>query len=114
MKLNKTTLKCYLKSLFIFYHLEQDCSPINTDKNLFRTIILLKYLFFCLLYQSEYLLETDRRREYITGFTGSTGTAVVTEDKAALWIDSRYYIQAKREVDLQIWNLMEHGEEGVR
>lgn len=33
------------------------------------------------------------RRAYITGFTGSAGTAVVTRDKAALWTDGRYFLQ---------------------
>lgn len=33
------------------------------------------------------------RRAYITGFTGSAGTAVVTKDKAALWTDGRYFLQ---------------------
>lgn len=33
------------------------------------------------------------RRAYISGFTGSAGTAVVTKDKAALWTDARYFLQ---------------------
>lgn len=33
------------------------------------------------------------RRAYISGFTGSAGTAVVTKDKAALWTDGRYFLQ---------------------
>lgn len=33
------------------------------------------------------------RRVYISGFTGSAGTAVVTKDKAALWTDGRYFLQ---------------------
>lgn len=33
------------------------------------------------------------RRAYISGFTGSAGTAVITKDKAALWTDGRYFLQ---------------------
>lgn len=41
----------------------------------------------------------DRRREYITGFSGSNGDAVVTLSSAALWTDSRYYLQADEQMD---------------
>lgn len=47
----------------------------------------------------------DERRAWISGFTGSAGTAVVTEDHAALWTDSRYYIQAIQELK-EPWTLM--------
>ncbi|XP_035017379.2 xaa-Pro aminopeptidase 2 [Hippoglossus stenolepis] len=48
---------------------------------------------------SEYIARRDARRAFMTGFTGSAGTAVVTQTKAALWTDSRYWIQAEREMD---------------
>lgn len=35
------------------------------------------------------------RRAYISGFTGSAGTAVVTKDRAALWTDGRYFLQVR-------------------
>ncbi|MBR4275535.1 MAG: aminopeptidase P family protein [Prevotella sp.] len=47
---------------------------------------------------SEYVAPHWRVREWITGFTGSAGTAVVTLDEAALWTDSRYFLQAEREL----------------
>ena len=47
---------------------------------------------------SEYVAHHWRVREWITGFTGSAGTAVVTLDEAALWTDSRYFLQAEREL----------------
>ena len=47
---------------------------------------------------SEYVAHHWRVREWITGFTGSAGTAVVTMDEAALWTDSRYFLQAEREL----------------
>lgn len=43
--------------------------------------------------QSEFIAECFMRRAYISGFTGSAGTAVVTKDKAALWTDGRYFLQ---------------------
>ncbi|KAF6216898.1 hypothetical protein GE061_001248 [Apolygus lucorum] len=49
-------------------------------------------------HMSEYLAETDKRLEYISGFTGSAGTVVVTMEKAMLWTDGRYFIQASEEL----------------
>jgi Xaa-Pro aminopeptidase len=46
-------------------------------------------------HQSEYPPPFWRRRSWISGFTGSAGTVVVTADKAALWTDSRYYLEAE-------------------
>lgn len=43
--------------------------------------------------QSEYIANCDKRRAFISGFTGSAGTAVVTLEKAALWTDGRYFLQ---------------------
>ena len=45
-------------------------------------------------HQSEYVGEHFKAREYITGFTGSAGTAVVSKTEARLWTDGRYFIQA--------------------
>ncbi len=56
---------------------------------------------------SEYVAPHWRVREWITGFTGSAGTAVVTLDEAALWTDSRYFLQAERE--LRSFSLMKEG-----
>ncbi|GAU11522.1 hypothetical protein TSUD_345120 [Trifolium subterraneum] len=44
-------------------------------------------------HQSEFIAECYGRRQYISGFTGSAGTAIVTNDKAALWTDGRYFLQ---------------------
>ena len=44
-------------------------------------------------HNSEYVADCDKRRQYISGFTGSAGTAVVTASKAALWTDGRYHTQ---------------------
>ncbi|XP_068447841.1 xaa-Pro aminopeptidase 2 [Clinocottus analis] len=53
---------------------------------------------------SEYIAPRDARMAFMTGFTGSAGTAVVTQTKAALWTDSRYWVQAKRQMDCN-WEL---------
>jgi len=50
-------------------------------------------------HSGEYVPERWKSRRWITGFTGSAGTAVITLDKAALWTDSRYFIQAKEQLD---------------
>ncbi len=49
-------------------------------------------------HQSEYVADHYKGREFLTGFTGSAGTALVTEDKAILWTDGRYFIQAEKEI----------------
>jgi Xaa-Pro aminopeptidase len=47
---------------------------------------------------SEYLPEHWTAREWLSGFTGSAGTLVVTQDFAGLWTDSRYFSQAERQL----------------
>lgn len=49
-------------------------------------------------HQSEYVAEHWAARTWITGFTGSAGTAIITQDHAGLWTDSRYFIQAEQEL----------------
>ena len=48
---------------------------------------------------SEYIAPHWKSREWISGFTGSAGTVVVLEDKAGLWTDSRYFLQAAEELE---------------
>ena len=64
-------------------------------------------------HQSEYAGEYFKLREFLTGFTGSAGTAVFTEDKAYLWTDGRYFIQAAKELEGTPVTLMKIGEPGV-
>lgn len=47
---------------------------------------------------NEYIIDRWKLREYISGFSGSAGTVVVTRSYAGLWTDSRYFIQAKNEL----------------
>ncbi|XP_065218401.1 xaa-Pro aminopeptidase 1 [Planococcus citri] len=59
-------------------------------------------------HQNEYITLRDARREYISGFSGSAGTAIVTDTKAAMWTDGRYFLQATAELD-ENWTLMKEG-----
>jgi Xaa-Pro aminopeptidase len=62
----------------------------------------------CFCFQSEYIAPRDRRRQFVTGFDGSAGTAVVTQSEALLWTDGRYYLQASQQLDNN-WTLMKDG-----
>ncbi|KAL2132661.1 hypothetical protein VTI74DRAFT_3531 [Chaetomium olivicolor] len=61
---------------------------------------------------SEYIAACDARRAFISGFTGSAGTAVVTHDKAALATDGRYFNQASKQLDNN-WHLLKTGMQDV-
>lgn len=50
-------------------------------------------------HQSEYVSDYWKFRDWVSGFTGSNGTAVVTLNKASLWTDSRYFLQAEIELE---------------
>lgn len=50
-------------------------------------------------HMSEYVAPHWQSREWISGFTGSAGTVVVTHDKAGLWTDSRYFLQAAQQLE---------------
>lgn len=64
-------------------------------------------------HQSEYVGEYFKSRAFITGFTGSAGTAVITMDKAGLWTDGRYFIQAEKELAGSGIELFKMGNPGV-
>ena len=62
-------------------------------------------------HQSEYVPARDKRREWLSGFSGSAGTAVVTATSALLWTDARYFLQAEAELDKTAgWSLMKDRE----
>ncbi|WML44681.1 aminopeptidase P family protein [Neobacillus sp. PS3-40] len=50
-------------------------------------------------HQSEYVAEHWKSRQWISGFTGSAGTVVITLEDAGLWTDGRYYIQAEKQLE---------------
>ncbi|KAI9147909.1 Xaa-Pro aminopeptidase P [Paramyrothecium foliicola] len=63
-------------------------------------------------HSSEYIAACDARREFISGFTGSAGCAVVTLNQAALATDGRYFSQAEKQLD-DNWTLLKQGLEDV-
>lgn len=64
-------------------------------------------------HQSEYVGDYFKCREFISGFTGSAGTVVVTLDEVGLWTDGRYFIQAEKQLQESTIKLFKMGEEGV-
>ncbi len=64
-------------------------------------------------HNNEYIPDHWKCREWLTGFTGSAGTAVVTQREALLWTDSRYWLQAEEQLEGTPFRLMREGQEGV-
>ncbi|KEI69735.1 aminopeptidase P family protein [Endozoicomonas elysicola] len=64
-------------------------------------------------HNSEYVAKHWEGRAWLSGFTGSAGTIVVTKDKAALWTDGRYFIQAEEQLGGSEVTLMKDGQPGV-
>ena len=66
-------------------------------------------------HQSEYVGEYFKARKYMTGFTGSAGTAVITKEEAGLWTDGRYFIQAEKQLsDLTEGSWMQRVEKNMQ
>lgn len=59
---------------------------------------------------SEYPAAQWKLREYLSGFTGSNGTLVITAECACLWTDSRYYLQAEKELNTELFTIQRKGE----
>ena len=64
-------------------------------------------------HQSEYVADYWKSRQWISGFTGSAGTAVITLEDAGLWTDGRYYIQAEKQLEESGIRLFKAAEPGV-
>lgn len=64
-------------------------------------------------HESEYVGEYFKARKFITGFTGSAGTAVITMTEAGLWTDGRYFVQAEKQLAGSGVTLYRMSEEGV-
>ncbi len=60
-------------------------------------------------HQSEYVAPYWSTRTWLSGFTGSAGTLIVTQDEAGLWTDSRYFIQAEKQLDGSTIKLQKQG-----
>lgn len=55
----------------------------------------------------------DNRIKYISQFSGTSATVIITNEAALLWTDSRYHIQAERQIDKKVWTLMKEGLSGT-
>ena len=64
-------------------------------------------------HQSEYIADYYTTRRWLSGFTGSAGFMIVTQDEAELWADGRYYIQAEEQLKGSGIKLMRLGSKGV-
>lgn len=64
-------------------------------------------------HESEYVGDHFKARKFITGFTGSAGTAVITMEEAGLWTDGRYFLQAAKQLECTTVTLHKMGVEGV-
>jgi Xaa-Pro aminopeptidase len=64
-------------------------------------------------HMDEYVPEFWQRRKYISGFRGSAGDVVITQSKAGLWTDSRYFLQAEQDLDSEVFTLHKQGIPGV-
>ena len=111
-------------SLFVNTNAQSTCEPRSGQKNTSQILVSLRqqmqnegigvYVIFADdEHGSEYTQPYDKRRDWIAGFRGSAGTAVVTLDRAALWTDSRYFTQAEEQLDCASWLLMKDGNPGV-
>jgi Xaa-Pro aminopeptidase len=63
-------------------------------------------------HQSEYVCDRDMRRQFVSKFNGSAGTALILQNAAYLWTDGRYFLQASNELSND-WTLMKSGEPKV-
>lgn len=63
---------------------------------------------------SEYVSDYFRVRQWISGFTGSAGTVVITEKEAHLWVDGRYFLQGEQQIQGTEYVLERIGEPGVK
>lgn len=63
-------------------------------------------------HESEYVGSYFKARKFMTGFTGSAGTAVITMDEACLWVDGRYFVQGAEQLKGTTVKLMKMGQDG--
>ncbi|MCG8642357.1 MAG: aminopeptidase P family protein [Desulfobacterales bacterium] len=95
-------------------------APPTTDEKIrrIRKVMAAKAIHAVIIpsddpHKSEYVAEYWQARKWATGFSGSAGTAVITMDKAILWTDFRYYIQAEEEIKGSEFELFKAGEPDV-
>lgn len=91
----------------------------NADKIKALRALMLKHNYKAYIiassdpHTSEYVASTWASRQWISGFTGSAGLVVITQDLACLWTDSRYFIQAEDELRGSEIKLFRQGDEGI-
>ncbi|MBZ0146971.1 MAG: aminopeptidase P family N-terminal domain-containing protein, partial [Pseudorhodoplanes sp.] len=56
-------------------------------------------------HQNEYVPPSEERLAWLTGFTGSAGTAIITADRAVLFVDGRYTLQARDQIDASLFTI---------
>lgn len=94
------------------------CNPIVSRIDRLRSEMKARNICVCVIptsdfHESEYVGDYFKAREYMTGFTGSAGTAVITLDEAGLWTDARYFLQAEEQLRGSGITLYRMDEEGV-
>lgn len=94
------------------------CQSINDRVAAIRKELIAKDIDACILpssdpHQSEYLPVHWEVRKWISGFTGSAGQVVITQQSAYLWTDSRYWLQADKELRDTCIELKRTGDTGV-
>ena len=93
-------------------------NPVNQRLEDLREVMRREHIAACIFpstdpHQGEYIPDHWKGREYISGFNGSAGTAVVTLTSAALWTDSRYFIAAADQLEGTEYQLMKQKIEGT-
>ncbi|KAM4665211.1 xaa-Pro aminopeptidase 2 [Discoglossus pictus] len=100
-----TVRNCTINPPFIPPTVTNTAQQLNSLRQLMRANNISAYIVPPTdAHLGEYTARREHRRQWLTGFTGSAGTAVVTLSRAAVWTDSRYWIQAEREMDCS-WEL---------
>ena len=110
---------CSILCTFVKSKLQNEYKmDINQRIEDLREVMRREHLAACIFpstdpHQSEYVADHWKGREWISGFNGSAGTAVVTLKSAALWTDSRYFIAAEEQLKGTEYQLMKLKIEGT-
>ena len=90
------------------------CDRLETLRKMMKEKgVMYYYITTADYHNSEYADDYFKEREFMSGFTGSNGNLLIEEDKAGLWTDGRYFIQAEKELEGTGITLFRMAEEGV-
>lgn len=97
---------------------KEACLTVDEKIEQLRSLMAEKHLSAYIIgsddfHGSEYVGDYFKEREYMSGFTGSAGTLVVGVNRAGLWTDGRYFLQARQQLEGSAIGLMKAGVEGV-